>query len=220
MDNLREHQMRRKTRLVILFAALAGVGAWAAFGGKEGARRSEDVAAAAPKPSAPEGAPGVVLAAAPAAAPQDAAEMPARPSLDQMGADPFNVEAPRQAPAEAAPAAPPPPPAAPPMPYRFAGRLHVGDSTEFYLAKGDKVIAVKKGDKLDGEYRVDKIGRTEMTLVHLASGAREKLEYAPPIDEDESAAAEALEATHATAKSKTRSTTSRTAALRRSERGG
>jgi hypothetical protein len=212
--------MRRKTRLVILFAALAGVGAWAALGGKEGARPS-DVVAAAPKSSAPEGAPGAALAAAPSTAPQEASEMPERPSLDQMGADPFNVEAPRQAPPEAAqPAAPPPPPAAPPMPYRFAGRLHVGDSTEFYLAKGDVVIAVKKGDKLDGEYRVEKIGRTEMTLVHLASGAREKLEYAPPIDEDESAAAEALEpGRHAAAKSG-KAAASRTAALRKPERGG
>jgi hypothetical protein len=79
---------------------------------------------------------------------------------------------------------------------------------------------VKKGDKLDGEYRVEKIGRTEMTLVHLASGAREKLEYAPPIDEDESAAAEALEpGRHAAAKSG-KAAASRTAALRKPERGG
>ena len=104
-----------------------------------------------------------------------------------MGADPFNVEAPQQAPAEAAPPAPPAPPQAPPLPYRFAGRLHIGDSVETYLAKGDELVAVKKGDKLDDQYRVERIGRTEMTLVHLASGAREKLEYAPPIREDEAA---------------------------------
>jgi hypothetical protein len=107
-----------------------------------------------------------------------------------MGADPFNIDSPQPAPAAAPQPAPvhsaPPPPA---LPYRFAGRLHVGDAVEVYLAKGDEVIEVKKGDKLDGGYRVEKIGRTEMTLVHLASGAREKLEYAPPINEKEDATA-------------------------------
>jgi hypothetical protein len=174
--------MRRKTRLVVLFTALAGVGAWAALGGKDAQQRSPEVAAAAPK--AP---PAAVAVAAPA--PEEASAMPDRPSLEQMGADPFNVEAPQPAPAAAplpAPVHSAPPP--PPMPYRFAGRLQIGDAMEVYLAKGDDLITVKKGDKLDGQYRVEKIGRTEMTLVHLASGTREKLEYAPPIKEDDEAA--------------------------------
>jgi hypothetical protein len=213
--------MHRKTRLIILFTALAGVGAWAVLGGND--RTSAQLAATAPRKAAPEAAPGVVLASAPAAAQQAAAETLERPSLDQMGADPFNVEAPKQTPPEAAPPAQPPaPPAPPPMPYRFAGRLHVGDAVEFYLAKGDAVIAVKKGDKLDGEYRVEKIGRTEMTLVHLASGAHEKLEYAPPINEDEGAVVDVPEASrHAAAKSRrTPSASAHTAALRKAERGG
>jgi hypothetical protein len=203
--------MHRKTRLVVLFTALAGVGAWAAFGGKDADRASAEVVpAAAPQQDA---APGVVLAAAPATAPEET--MPERPSLEQMSADPFNVEPPQQAPAAAAP--PPAPVAvpAPPLPYRFAGRLQIGDAMEVYLAKGDELIQVKKGDKLDGQYRVEKIGRTEMTLVHLASGTRAKLEYSPPIKEDEAAVAEAPVRTQRAA-----ARSGRTAALPGAERGG
>ena len=170
--------MRRKTRLVLLFTALAGAGAWAALGGKPAP--SAPAVASAPAKNAP--AP-IENAAAPA--------IPERASFAQMGVDPFNVEPPpAPPPAVSAPPAAPARPVPPPMPYRFAGRLHVGSSVEVYLMKGDELITVKKGDKLDGQYRVEKIGRTEMTLLHLASGAREKLEYDPPIKEDDASVAE------------------------------
>ncbi len=170
--------MRRKIRLALLLTALAAVGAWAALGGKEARQKSVDVAAAtkAPLPAA------AVAAASPA--PEPASAIPERASFDRMGADPFDVEPPpAPAPAVATPQAPARP-VAPPLPYRFAGRLHVGDAVEVYLTKGEDLIPVKKGDKLDGQYRVDKIGRTEMTLVHLASGTRQKIEYDPPIKDD------------------------------------
>lgn len=189
--------MRRKTRLVVLFTALAGVAAWAAFGGGKDAQRAPaSVAASAPR--AP---------AQPAAAPSPAAasEMPERAALGQMGADPFNVEPPAPpAPAVSAPPPPPARPAPPPMPYRFAGRLHVGNSVEVYLMKGEELVPVKKGDTLDGQYRVEKIGRTEMTLLHLASGTRGKIEYDPPIKDDDAAVAGApAPEAHAEAQRKT-----------------
>jgi len=181
--------MRRKTRLVILFTALAAVGALAAFGGKDPAPVAV-VPAATSAERGKELAPAVTQVSAPAKpAAEEPAEMPARASLEQMGADPFNVEPPAP-PAASAPPAAPAAPVAPPLPYRFAGRLHVGDAVEFYLAKGDEVFEVKKGDKIEGQYKVEKIGRSEMTLIHLASGTREKLEYAPPINEIEPAVAQ------------------------------
>jgi len=197
--------MQRKTRLAVLFTALAGAGAWAAFGGSGGAPANVVPAAAPPHQAAtPAAAPAAVLVSAPSAPAEEA--MPERPSLEQMGADPFNVEPPPASAPAAAPRQEPAAVTAPPLPYRFAGRLQVGDATEIYLAKGDEVIEVKKGDKLDGQYRVEKIGRTEMTLVHLASGAREKLEYSPPLKEDETAAAEtpAPKAQRASARSRDR----------------
>jgi hypothetical protein len=190
--------MRRKTRLVLLFTALAGAGAWAAFGAREPQERVSDTLAAA------KNTPAAAAPAAPAA-PEPASVMPERASFAQMGADPFNVEPP---PAPAPVASAPPAPvrsAPPPLPYRFAGRLHVGSAVEVYLAKGDELISVKKGDKLDGQYRVEKIGRTEMTLLHLASGTREKIEYDPPIKEDDDALAETgAPETHAEAQRKAR----------------
>jgi len=174
--------MQRRTRLALLFTALAGAAAWAALGGKDAQHAPASVASAA-KPSA-----GPVQSAA-APQPAAASEIPERATLGQMGADPFNVEPPAPpAPVVSAPPGPPARPAAPPMPYRFAGRLHVGNSVEVYLMKGEELVPVKKGDTLDGQYKVERTGRTEMTLLHLASRTREKIEYDPPIKDDDAVA--------------------------------
>jgi len=73
------------------------------------------------------------------------------------------------------PAAPPPPPApapkpvAPPFPYTYIGGLLDGDlRTGFFTpAAGGRVVAVHKGDTLDGVYRVDDMTDTQMTLTYL-----------------------------------------------------
>ncbi|HEY6862984.1 MAG TPA: hypothetical protein VI319_03725 [Burkholderiales bacterium] len=168
--------MQRRTRLALLFTALAGVAAWAAFGGKDAQHAPASVASTAkPSPAAPQ--------------PAAASEIPERATLGQMGADPFNTEPPAlPAPVVSAPPPAPAKPVAPPMPYRFAGRLHVGNSVEVYLMKGEELVPVKKGDTLDGQYKIEKIGRTEMTLLHLASRTREKIEYDPPIKDDDAVA--------------------------------
>ena len=165
--------MRKYSRLAILFTALAGIAAWTAFGGKD-ARESSIVGVSEAAVSAP-------AAAAVPAGPR----MPERPDLEAMGADPFSVEQPASTGAAAVAHAAP---VAPALPYRFAGRVQVDGVTEVYLAKGDNIFQVKKGETVEGQYRVQKIGRSEMTLVHLASGTREKIEYSPPINEDDSTA--------------------------------
>ncbi len=165
--------MRKYSRLAILFAALAGIAAWTAFGGKD-APESSIVGVSEAAASAP-------AAAAVPAGPR----MPERPDLEAMGADPFSVEQPASTGAAAVAHAAP---VAPPLPYRFAGRVRVDGVTEVYLAKGDDIFPVKKGDTVEGQYRVQAIGRSEMTLVHLASGSRERIEYSPPINEGDSTA--------------------------------
>ncbi|MDH3317530.1 MAG: cohesin domain-containing protein [Gammaproteobacteria bacterium] len=66
-------------------------------------------------------------------------------------------------------AVPPPPPApsAPPMPYRYAGTLVQGDHVSILLSKGDSVFPIEEGETLDGAYRVESIGDTQVTLIYL-----------------------------------------------------
>jgi hypothetical protein len=69
----------------------------------------------------------------------------------------------------------PAPPAPPRTPYRVAGRVVDGQGTHVVLAKGDAVLAVRRGDIVDGDYRVDAIGPAGVTLVYVPLGTSETL---------------------------------------------
>jgi hypothetical protein len=169
--------MRRPPRIVILGAALAALGLWVVFD-EPGRETAAPVAATAP-----------ALRAEPVAR---APELPARVALKEITADPFSGGQEQQAAQEAAPADPAPEEQAqagvPPLPYRFAGRIHKDGHVEILLARGDEIIPVKRGENLDGGYRVQKLGRSEMVLVHTATGTPETIEYGPPIKEEENRA--------------------------------
>jgi hypothetical protein len=74
------------------------------------------------------------------------------------------------------------------MPYRLAGQVVHDGAARVVLARDDRVIAVRAGDKLDDDYRVESITPEGVTLVYLPLGAREqlpvlgamRLETAPP----------------------------------------
>ncbi|MDX1376710.1 MAG: cohesin domain-containing protein [Burkholderiales bacterium] len=79
---------------------------------------------------------------------------------------PQSWQRPRPAQRAAQPAAP----RVPVMPYRYAGRvLHEG-RLKIYLAKGDEVFPVRKGETLDGAYRVESIDDSGITLRYLPLG--------------------------------------------------
>lgn len=66
------------------------------------------------------------------------------------------------------PPAPPPAPTAPPLPFRFMGRLaEDGGKPQVYLVNGDQLYTVREGDTIDGVYKVQRLDRSEMTLVYL-----------------------------------------------------
>ncbi len=158
--------MRTGTRKAILFAILFGLVAYVVFD--------------AMKDRVPTGAAGPVskksersqeAAAAPGGDTGTAAQagrfvLPERPPLGEPRADLFGSHS-WQPPPPKVIAAPPPKPVAPPVPYRFAGQLIQGERPEVLLAKGDSVIPVGKGDTLDGVYRVEAIGETQITLLYL-----------------------------------------------------
>lgn len=66
------------------------------------------------------------------------------------------------------PPAPPQAPTAPPLPFRFMGRLtEDGGKPQVYLVNGDQLHTVREGDTIDGVYKVQRLERSEMTLVYL-----------------------------------------------------
>jgi hypothetical protein len=129
----------------------------------------------------------VQAAASPVVVPTSPANLPAalprRQTLAKLRADPF---APRSwtPPAastvvHAAAVAAPTQPAAPPNPYRFAGSVQHGGTIKVVLAAGERIHVVKRGEVIDGLYRVDAVSRNAATLVYLPLGLEHQLAYTP-----------------------------------------
>jgi len=61
------------------------------------------------------------------------------------------------------------------MPYRYAGKLVQAGQQSVLLAKGDRVFPINEGETLDGAYRVESIGETQVTLVYLPLAHEERI---------------------------------------------
>lgn len=153
--------------------------------------------------SGPKGKAGASAASRAAEGPL--AALPAREPLGKLRGELFGFSSPSapRAAARAAHRAPAPTP--PPMPYRLAGQVVHDGAARVVLARDERVITVREGDKLDEDYRVESITPDGVTLVYLPLGAREQLPVlgtlrletaapavalAPPAPEPSSAAAE------------------------------
>ena len=73
------------------------------------------------------------------------------------------------------PPSPPPAPApapveaeAPPFPYSYMGGLTDERGRTAFFNRGDRVLAVRAGETVDGTFRVDHLDETSMTVTHLA----------------------------------------------------
>jgi len=81
------------------------------------------------------------------------------------------------------PAAPPPPPepTAPPLPYTFLGNFAPGgDQPVFFLARGDRVIDARVGDRLDGVYQFESAAAGQLVFVYLPLNIRQNLATSVP----------------------------------------
>lgn len=70
----------------------------------------------------------------------------------------------------------PPPPQAPPLPFRFLGRVsdpERGDA--FMLTAGDRVLSVKAGDVLDGQYLVEAYRDGQLHFLYQPLNIRQTL---------------------------------------------
>jgi hypothetical protein len=80
-----------------------------------------------------------------------------------------------------APAAPPPEPTAPPLPFTFLGSFAPGgDAPVYFLARGDRVIDARVGDKLDGVYRFEDAVAGQLVFVYLPLNIRQNLTTSVP----------------------------------------
>jgi hypothetical protein len=99
---------------------------------------------------------------------------------DAFGARDWNPPPRRLTPKEAAAQRamaepPPPPPQAPPLPFTYVGMLGSEDETIVFLAQQDTNHAVKKGDVINGTYRVDEVDSGRVVLTYLPLDQRQTL---------------------------------------------
>lgn len=66
-----------------------------------------------------------------------------------------------------APVEAPPAPMAPALPFEFIGKMDDAESLRVFLTRGEKIYTVTVGDVIDGTYRVERVGDSEMVLTYL-----------------------------------------------------
>lgn len=102
--------------------------------------------------------------------------LPDRPALSAQHAQLFGAQS--WQPKISSRAAKPVAPRVPAMPYRYAGKVRHEGQTKVYLAKGNEVFPVRKGDTLDGGYRVQSIEKTRIRLLYVPLGRMQTI----PVD--------------------------------------
>ena len=156
--------MRARLRKALLFASLAGLIGFVLYeqaGERSAGSRSRPAAA----PAAQATHYGVRT--------NDSASPPSRAPLALPQRAPFGTSAGELFAARSwQPPAPPvvaaaPVPVPPPLPYRFAGTVSQGGEQVVLLSKGDAVFPAQAGETLDGLYRVESIGETEISILYL-----------------------------------------------------
>ncbi|HEX7251104.1 MAG TPA: hypothetical protein VF262_12035 [Burkholderiales bacterium] len=101
-------------------------------------------------------------------------EISGKPSIDPFARRSF---APAGQPQQAAA---PQAPVAPPLPFRYVGKLIEDGHLKVFLARGEDSFTVspagKRGQKLDGEYRIDKVTETKIVFTYLPLKTRQTLD--------------------------------------------
>lgn len=102
-----------------------------------------------------------------------------RPAAAAPASDPFakrsfgaSAAAAQQAPAPARPEAPE-------LPFRYMGKVIEDGKTEILLLRGDEHFVVAAGQKIDNEYRLDKVTASALTITYLPMKTKQTLELTP-----------------------------------------
>jgi len=73
------------------------------------------------------------------------------------------------------PPAAPAPPTAPPLPFTYLGRFRDEGKAVIFLVKDDRVLTVKEGDLIEGNYRVEGIVGSRLDLTYLPLDIKQTL---------------------------------------------
>jgi hypothetical protein len=92
--------------------------------------------------------------------------------------DPFAPRSFERAVQHAGAGAPAAPPSAPALPFTYFGKLIENGKTEVFVMRGDELISIAAGQKIDGEYRVDAITESSIVFTYLPLKARLSIELA------------------------------------------
>jgi len=102
-------------------------------------------------------------------------------SYNGANTDPFSPRSWKQMAAEAArrdaPHRPPPVPQLPPLPFSYMGKLVEGKVTTVFLTDDEQNYIARLGDTIEGDYRVDEIDESGMTLTYLPLKRRQQLAF-------------------------------------------
>ena len=159
--------MNRRIILAVALVATLAAAWWV-----ETPPPDEPVLPAVSKPAA--GKPAVVVPPSPEAKP---AVGEPHTRFPEGGSNLFPVQSFRPPPAPVV-LPPPPPPQAPPVPFRYLGRWLEGGVDNVFLAEGDQVRTVRRGDRL-GPRRVDDVRTDSMTLTYMPLDQQRTLRLAP-----------------------------------------
>ncbi|MCV2353693.1 hypothetical protein LNV09_05895 [Paucibacter sp. B2R-40] len=140
-----------------------------------GERRVPTPASAARKSAPAAAAASALVVTNWAAVERKAWEVPAN-SYFAAWAPPPPPPAPKQV---AAPPAPPPEPVAPAFAYQLIGRLVEGDQATALLAGPVRSLAVKAGDVVDGQWRVDQVTERGLSLTWLPAKLNQTISFKP-----------------------------------------
>ena len=165
-------QLALGAALVVTLAATAWV-----------ATRPDDEAATVAAPARRAAVVAVAATAASATTATDARQPWAEAPVAQLAAwQPPPPPPPPPAPPPAA-AAPPPPPVAPPAPYQMIGRFIEGEgakAVEVALLSGpNKALSVKHGDVIDGQWRVEQVSTSGVSLTWLPAKLPQNIVFRP-----------------------------------------
>ncbi|MBL8415608.1 MAG: hypothetical protein JNM42_14305 [Propionivibrio sp.] len=75
----------------------------------------------------------------------------------------------------APPPLPPPKPVAPPLPFQYLGKLSEDGQISVFLNHQGRYLIARKGDVIDGIYRVEEIAGSRMTLLYQPLKERQVL---------------------------------------------
>ncbi len=76
------------------------------------------------------------------------------------------------------PEPPPPPPTVPPLPFQYLGRWQDGAGEVYFLAQGQQVHTLKRGDSV-GPWRLDETSSGQLVFTYVPMNERHILRWTP-----------------------------------------